>query len=134
MQALSRKYEEFIRFLAQRIVPEAASLDESGRRRLVEIIDQALMARPAAVRRQVNLFLRLLRFSSVARHGRTLERLDAPVQDEILRRFQDHPVPRLRRGFWGLKTLVFMGYYGQPDIAETLHWAPSRKGNEMLHD
>ena len=38
-----------------------------------------------------------------------------------------------RKGFWGLKTLVLMGYYARPEAAAEVGWNPSFAGNEKLH-
>jgi hypothetical protein len=45
---------------------------------------------------------------------------------------ESSPVRLLRVGVWGLKTLIFMGYYGQPVIAARTGYTPSLDGNEVL--
>ena len=37
------------------------------------------------------------------------------------------------KGFWALRALAFMGYYGQPEVWPSLRYTPSSDGNEMLH-
>ena len=40
---------------------------------------------------------------------------------------------KLASGFWGLKTIVFMGYYSQDAVAPMIGYTPSFAGNESLH-
>jgi hypothetical protein len=51
----------------------------------------------------------------------------------VLRWFEDCPVGLLRKGFWGLKAMVFMGYYGQPETNELVGYAPELDGKARLH-
>ena len=39
----------------------------------------------------------------------------------------------LRRGFWGLRTLVFLGYYGRPEIGGRIGYQPRRQGDPGFH-
>jgi hypothetical protein len=133
MKSLSREKAEFLKVLAARIVPEIAQLDSAGLGRFFGIIDHALLARPAAVRRQFASFLGLLRWAPVLRHGAPLEKLRADRQDAVLRWFEDCPVSLFRAGFWGLKAMVFMGYYGQPETNEVVGYTPDFNGGDRLH-
>jgi hypothetical protein len=133
MQALSRDKQDFFWTLATRIVPETAELDEDGRRRFFDIVDGALLDRPANVRRQFATFLGVLRRAPLIRYGKSFEKLPADCQDAVLRWFEDCPVGLLRNGFWGLKTMVFMGYYGQPETHQLVGYAPDLNGKARLH-
>ncbi len=124
---------DFFLALAARIVPETASLDAPARDRLVALVEDLLAPRPPKMRRELALFLRVLRWLPALRYGRPLDRLAGPDQDASLRWFQGAPVALFRKGFWGVKTLVFLGYYGRPEIGETLGYRPSRDGNRFLH-
>lgn len=110
--------------IARRLVPELDGLDAEGRRAFHEIVDHALAARPAPVRRQIAIFLGVVDRAPVLRWGQTFRTLDGERQDRVLRWFQDGPIGLFRSGLWGLKTLVFMGYYGQPPIGTSTGWAP----------
>ena len=123
---------DFLLVVAQRIAPGIGALDPPARERVAAIVDAALAARPAPLRRQFALFLSVLRWAPLARYGRTFERLSHPQQDAVLRWFQDAPVAKLRHGFWGLKTLVYMGYYGRPEVGPAIGYRPVREGNRML--
>ena len=132
-KVLSRKKAMFILTLARRVVPEVNALDGQEQQKLVQIIDDALALREPVVRFQFKLFLTMIRWSSMLRHGRTLDRLSPDLQDRMLTEFQESPVPRLGAGMWGLKTLIFMGYYGNPQRWEQIHYTPAMNGNERLH-
>ena len=110
--------------IARRLVPELDGLDAEGRRAFHEIVDRAMAARPASVRRQIAVFLGVVDRAPVLRWGRTFRALDGERQDRVLRWFQDGPVGLFRIGFWGLRTLVFMGFYGQRAVWTELGYAP----------
>ena len=133
MKSLSQEKAEFLQVLAARIVPETTDLDAAGLSRFFGIIDGALQERPASVRRQFAVFLGLLRWAPLARYGSPLDKLRTARQDAVLRWFEDCPVSLLRKGFWGLKAMVFMGYYGQPETNELVGYAPEFDGRERLH-
>jgi len=133
MKSLSQEKAEFLRVLAARIVPETTELDSAGMGRFFGLIDEALLERPAAVRRQFGIYLGLLRWAPLVRFGGPFENLRADRQDAVLRWFESCPVGLLRAGFWGLKVLIFMGYYGQPETNAVVGYAPERDGRAGLH-
>ncbi len=133
MKSLSQEKAEFLKVLAARIVPEISDLDASGLGRFFGIIDGALQDRPASVRRKFATFLGVLRWAPVPRFGRPFELLPVERKDAVLRWFEDCPVSILRKGFWGLKAMVFMGYYGQPETNELIGYAPDLDGKARLH-
>jgi hypothetical protein len=133
MKSLSEEKADFLRILAARIVPETTELDAEGLGRFFDIIDGALLERPEAVRGQFATFLGVLRLAPTIRYGRSFERLGGDRQDAVLRWFEDCPVGLLRKGFWGLKAMVFMGYYGQPETNQLVGYAPEFNGRAGLH-
>ena len=133
MKSLSNEKAVFLKVLATRIVPETDELDVAGWSRFFVIIDEALQSRPASVRRQFATFLGVLRWAPVVRYGSPLEKLQIERQDSVLRWFEDCPVNLLAKGFWGLKAMVFMGYYGQPETNELVGYAPNLDGRANLH-
>ncbi len=96
------------------VVPEASRLDDAGWSELERIVDRVLEARPPRMRRQLGLLLLLLQWLPLLRHGRRLTALDSVRRVRFLAAVQDAPLLLLRRGFWGLRTLVLMGYYARP--------------------
>ncbi len=103
------------RAIATAVVPEAIQLDEKAWIELEQIIGAALEAKPSGLRRQLTLFIRALEVLPIFRYGRTFQALDPSRRNAFLLGIQDAPVLLLRRGFWGLRTLIFMGYYGREE-------------------
>jgi hypothetical protein len=108
------------RALAVTIVPRASGLDEKGWRILETIVDEALAPRPEAMKRQLRLFVRVLQWLPLLRHGRTFAGLDPRRRLEFLRGIERSRILPVRRGFWGLRTLVLLGYWGRPEAAATI--------------
>jgi hypothetical protein len=68
----------------------------------------------------------------VPRFGRRLTRLDPEHQARYLTWLESQPVPLLRAGFWGVRTLALLGYYGRPTAVHALGYAPDARGWEGL--
>lgn len=118
------------RALATVFLPEAAALDAAGWQELEQTIEHALSSRPPAMRRQLILLIRALDLIPVLRYGRRFGRL-APAQAlGFLNAVQDTPLLLLRRGVWGLRTLIFMGYYTRPQAAAAIGYRADRRGWE----
>jgi hypothetical protein len=130
---LSERKWVFLMSVAARIVPAAADLNAEGRARFLAIVNKALSERPRATQRQFALFLGIVRWAPLLRFGAPFDRLPDEDQDAVLRWFLDAPLGKLRGGFWGLRALAFMGYYGQTEVWPSLRYTPSFNGNEMLH-
>jgi hypothetical protein len=118
------------RAIARTIVGEADALDEVGWTELESIIERGLASRPASVRRQLRILVRALDLIPVLRYGRTFRNLDRARRTRFLLAVQDAPLLLLRRGFWGLRTLVFMGYYGRADAAAMIGYRGDLRGWE----
>jgi hypothetical protein len=118
------------RALATTIVPEIAGLDEEGWGAVRGGIDDALAARPESLRRQLRLFIRLLGWLSLARHGTRLAALDAPLRERLLSSVERSRLLPIRRGFWGLRTLVFLGYWTRPEAAAAIGYRAQARGWE----
>ncbi len=131
--SLSERQSSFLMRVAERIVPVAGTLDDAGRERFAAIVGTALAGRPRSLQRQFALFLNVVRWAPALRFGAPFDRLAPAAQDAALRWFMDAPLRKLRGGFWGLRALVFMGYYGQPEVWSAIRYAPSFSGNEFLH-
>ncbi len=116
------------RAVAMSVVPELRSADPNEWSEIEAEIERALADRPPAMRRQLVTFVRLLDWWSRLRYGRRLTRLDAFKRSELLEMFERHPFPLLRRGMWGLRTLVFLGYYTRPDVAAFIGYQAHRDG------
>ena len=93
-------------------MPEARQLPAEEWAALERIVESALAERPA-LRRQLALFLHVLEWAPLLRFGRRLSALDPVRRTRFLEAVQAAPLLLLRHGFWGLRTLVFLGYYGR---------------------
>jgi len=110
------------------IVPGFVALDDDRRQLFMKIIDDALGERPEEIQRQLALFLKVLDVAPLFRWGRKLGRLDSGRAERALLWFQEAPIGKIRQGFWGLKTLVFMGYYGQRAVWPEVGFSPDLEG------
>lgn len=119
-----------LRAIGATVVPEADRLDDAGWTALERIVADALAARPAALQRQLLLLVRLVEWLPLVRYGRRFTRLDAARRTRFLESLQDAPLLLLRRGCWGLRTLLLMGYYGRPEAARTIGYAADPRGWE----
>src|SRR5260370_20788019 len=99
------------------VVPDAKELDEASWLALETQVEDVLELRPPALRRQLQLFLGAIEWLPVVRYGHTFAGLPHERRNRVLRYLQAHPVERIRCGFWGLRTLAFLGYYGRPEGA-----------------
>ena len=114
--------------MATTIVPEAEALDENGWNELERIIEDGLTSRPAAVRRQLRTLVRLLNVLPLFRFGTTFRNAGRETRTRFFLAIQDAPMLLLRRGFWGLRTLVFMGYYGRDAGREAIGYRADLRG------
>lgn len=96
--------------------------------RLEATITGALRERPEALVRQLRLFLRVLDGAARLRYGRPLAALPADARLRLLTAFERAPVLLIRRGIWGLRTLVFMGYYTQAGVMDALGYRANPAG------
>jgi hypothetical protein len=118
------------RAVAETIVPEATALDERGWMELESIVQSALERREPRLRRQLVLFVRVIGILSLIRHRRSFTRLDEGRRIALLISLQDARSALIRRGFWGLRTLVLMGYYARPAAATEIGYRARAEGWE----
>lgn len=128
--ALSAAARRVLREAACAIVPEAARLDEKGWAEFERLIESALRDRPESLRRRLRLFLRAIEWLPVLRYGRRFSALEPLRQASFLSWLETNPVLLIRNGFWGLRTLIFLGYYGQPEITRAIGYAADARGWE----
>jgi hypothetical protein len=114
------------------VVLDAKQLDEPSWLALEALVEDALEIRPPALRGQLQLFLRAIEWLPVVRYGRTFTALGDEQRSRVLRYLQDHPVERIRCGFWGLRTLALLGYYGRPEAAHAIGYRPDPRGWEAV--
>jgi hypothetical protein len=118
------------RAAATAFIPETAAADSAAWGRLETIVAGALEQRPPGLRRQILIFIRLLDLISRLRYGTGLASLDAARRTALLERVSRSRLLLLRRGVWGLRTLVQMGWYTQPEVQQQLGYRATRAGWE----
>jgi len=114
--------------LAAAFVPEIALATEAQWIQLTAAIEEVLATRPARVRRQLTLLLRLLDCLSMMRYGKRLASLDPARRTALLEALAHAPWLLLRRGIWGLRTLVMLGWYTRPEVAAALGYRATAAG------
>lgn len=118
------------RALAETFIPEIAGATPEAWDRLEAVVASALDERPPAMQRQVLLFIRVLNGLSRLRFGRALPALDLARRTALLEGLSKSPVLLVRRGVWGLRTLVQMGYYTQPEVQSAIGYRATAAGWE----
>lgn len=116
------------RAVAETVVPESVALDSDGWQELNAVVESALASRPDTVRRQFVTFLRLIEFLPLLRHLHRFSRLSPERRTEVLARLESSPRLLIRRGFWGLRTLVMLGYYTREDVQAELGYRAHADG------
>ncbi len=120
------------RAIAETVVPESARLDSAGWKQLETIIGDLLLSKPASMRKQILVFIRLLNWLTVFRYGRRFTKLPPGKRTRFLSAVENSSLTLFRLGFWGLRSLVFMGYYGRPEAATEIGYTADPRGWEAL--
>jgi hypothetical protein len=118
------------RAIAVTVVPEASALDEAGWSAFEALVEKTLAPRPASIKRQLVLFLRAIEHLPRLRWGRGFSTLTPDERTRFLAGLECAPALLLRRGFWGLRTLVFLGYYARPEAAWAIGYRADARGWE----
>jgi hypothetical protein len=118
------------RAAAVAFVPELAEAAPPTWQRMEDTVAGALATRPPGMVRQLIGFVRLLDLAARIRYGRSLAGLDPTRRARLLHAVERAPILLLRRGVWGLRTLVFMGYYTQSEVAAAIGYRPDPRGWE----
>lgn len=126
--------EDSLRPLAEAFVPEIEHVSGDEWRRMRSLMEQALRDRPPPMRRQLLLFVRILDWLPLLRRGARLRELDPRDRREVLEKLQDSRFLLVRRGVWGLRTLVFMGYYARPEAYERIGYRAHPDGWEARRE
>ncbi len=119
-----------LRAVAITVVPEVAQLTPAEWDEVQAIVTRAVSTRPARQRRQLATFLRFIEWLPVLTYGRRFSRLDVARRTRLLERLQTAPVALVRRGVWGLRTLILMGYYGRPAAGAAIGYRAHPRGWE----
>ena len=118
------------RAIAVTVVPEASALDEPGWSALEALVEKTLAKKPAGMQRQLVTFVRAIEHLPRLRWGRPFTALSPLERTRVLASLERAPLLLLRRGFWGLRTLVFLGYYARPEAAAAIGYRADARGWE----
>jgi len=110
------------------ILPHPQALDAGGWERAEGIMEAALASRPPRVKGQLRLFLRLVNLMPLPSTGRTFEKLPPERRAAFLAGLERSRIALLRRGLWGVRTLLFMGYYTQDAVRERIGYRADPDG------
>ena len=123
-------FRPLVRAIACTIVPEAAAMDENAWCEFHALMDAAIGDRPPSLQRRLKLFLFAIEWLPVLRFGRRFSSLASAQRTRILSFLENHSDQMIRSGFWGLRTLVLLGFYGRPEAVEAIGYAASPRGWE----
>lgn len=118
------------RAIATAVIPDAHRLDEPAWIEMETIVHQALALRPVRLQRQLLTFIRLVEWLPVIRFGCRFSQLDAARRTRVVQSLQDAPVLLIRRGVWGLRTLILMGHYGRAAVQRDIGYRGDPRGWE----
>ena len=111
--------------LAALVVPESAGAPARAINVMVGAVDDQLRPRPRLQQFAFKLLLIGLGWMAL---------LPAAWQVRLLQLLEGFPIRLVRVGIWGLKTLIYLGYYGQADVQRRIRYRPSKlEGNVLLH-
>jgi len=126
--AISQSLRPTLHALVEAVVPETSVLETDGWASLERIVTRAIAARPPRTRRQLALFMHAIEWLPLFRYGRPFSRLTPHRRYRFLESLQDSPVLVIRRGFWGLRTLILMGYYTQASTIAAIGYRADPRG------
>jgi hypothetical protein len=119
---------QVFRAVVSTVVPEAAALDERGWADLEALVEAALGSQPAALHRRLRLALRAIQYLPALRYGRFFTSLGPKQRAQFLSFLEDNSIQVIRLGFWGLRTLALLGYYGRLEAGKAIGYTPDPRG------
>jgi len=128
IDALLAPLHPILRAIAETVIPNAATLDARGWEDVERTISAALARRPAAMQRQFAMFVHAIEWLPLLRFGHRFSALDLDRRTRVLAALERAPLLLLRRGFWGLRTLLYMGYYTRPEAASAVGYRADPRG------
>jgi hypothetical protein len=117
-----------VRALAEGFVPEIAQATPAEWEALEAVGRHALARRPPALERQLVRLIGVIGLAARLRYGRPLSRLTPRQRTALLEALSRSRLLLLRRGIWGLRTLILMGWYTQPAVAARIGYRANPLG------
>ena len=118
---------EIFRAIAACVVPSEPGSPGADSDHALALADQAIAARPEGDRALLTKFLRAVDLLPRMRFGRSFRALDPERRARVLRFLErNRAVPKLRVGFFGVKTYALLGYYGSRETFDELGYPGPR--------
>lgn len=109
-------------------IPGAAGLSQEALDRLLARVDARLAAEEPGLGRRLRLFVRVMHFFPLVGYGRTFGRLSQARRTEFFGRVEESRFALFRVGLWGLRTLLYLGWYGDSEVQAGLGYRPDPRG------
>lgn len=103
-------------------------MDEAAWADAERLIGEALQGRAPRIATQLRLFIRATNLVAFLRFLRPFAALSTEGRTRVLRSLESSRLLIVRRGFWGLRTLVYLGYYGRESVWAQLGYRASPSG------
>jgi len=117
-----RRLQTFLAF-ADRILPADDTGPGAGTLETARLVDHCIFQMSPQIPRLIRLFLLVFEIFGVFFGLRGFSRLSPARQERQMRWFENNPIPRLRLGFYGLKTFVWYGYYNRTASWEAIGYS-----------
>lgn len=112
----TKETEKVFAAIAACIVPASGASPGAASVSALAFADRALADRPAQDRKLLALFLGAVERLPILRYGRRFSQLPREQQIAVLSFLESNRfLPKLRQGFFGVKTFVLLGYYANPE-------------------
>jgi len=112
-----RRLKTFLAF-ADRILPPEGDQPGAGTMETARLVDHCIFQMRPEIPRLLRVFLIVFEWFGIVFGLRGFSNLSPARQERQMRWFENNPIPKLRLGFFGLKTFVWYGYYNR-----TASWA-----------
>lgn len=116
------------RAFATTVVPEMKAFDDIAWSEVERTVEHAIAQRPARLQRQLALLLRAIESIPRMRYGRAFTALNDDERSAMIETLQHAPVKLVRRGVWGLRTLVLMGCYTRVQVMAEVGYRAHARG------
>lgn len=127
-----RPMADRLRPMLATFVPGAGDLSDEALEALLARVDERLAAEEPSLGRRLRLFVRVLDLFPLLGYGRTFRGLSPARRTEFCARVEKSRIALLRVGLWGLRTLLFLGWYGDPEVQARLGYRPDPRGWEAF--
>jgi len=125
-----RRLKTFLAF-ADRILPADDSGPGAATIETARLVDHCIFQMSPEIPRLIRLFLVVFEVFGVFFGLRGFSKLSPARQERQMRWFENNRIPRLRLGFFGLKTFVWYGYYNRTDAWAAIGYSGPRVDREF---